>query len=60
MSSQGMQDHFGAKSANWQAGMWLPTSFPISLTEPWKEVETSCHGWSADTTRESVLGQADA
>ena len=35
VSSQGMQNHFGAKSANWLAG-WLAsftglsTSFPIS------------------------------
>ena len=48
VSSQGMQDRFGAKSANWLAG-WpcgLSTSFLISWTaKPCNEVETFSERW---------------
>ena len=56
MSSQGIQDHFGAKSANWLASWlagWLAgwlcglsTSFPVSSTQGGQnEVETFCERW---------------
>ena len=53
LSSQGMQDHFGAKFANWLPG-WLAIGI-INLVSnfirpsrvaPWNEVETFCHEWS--------------
>ena len=54
MSSQGMQYHFGAKSANWLAGyriVNLASNFlDPTWAEPWNEVETCCHEWSADAT----------
>ena len=53
VSSQGMQDHFGAKSGNWLAGQLtigivnLVSNFiRPSWVEPWNEVETACHEWS--------------
>ena len=51
-TSQGMQDYFGAKSANWLAWLSeLPTSFPVSSTryqEPWNEDETESLHCRAD------------
>ena len=49
MSSQGMQDHFGAKSANWQA-MYrnCQPRFQVletSQAEPCNEVETFSERW---------------
>ena len=50
LSSQEMQDHFGAKSANWLTN-WLTDQltnyrtyqphFQIHLVEPWNEVVTN-------------------
>ena len=47
-----MQDHFGAKSANWLAS-WLAIGIvnrtsnllKPSRAEPWNEVDTSCYEW---------------
>ena len=57
-----MQDHFGAKSANWLAGKLRIVSLVSNFlnrrqAEPWNEVETSCQEWSADAAlNQSILG----
>ena len=59
VSSQGIQDHFGAKSANWLAIQIvnLVSNFVNPRRAgPWNEVETSCHEWSADVVNSSNKG----
>ena len=55
VSSQEMQDHFGAKCANWLA-MWLSISFPISLTQGGQNLGTRLRrlvtsGWKSKFRR---------
>ena len=53
VSSQRMQDHFGAKSADWLAS-WLAIGIVNLVSNfikpsqegPWNDVRTSCHEWS--------------
>ena len=56
VSSQGMQDHLGAKSGNWSAG-WivnLVSNFPIlSWAKPWNEDETSS-AWEVEIKLERL------
>ena len=54
-SSQGMQDHFGAKSANWLAGQLaigivnlLFNFIKSRYEEPWNEDETGSLAFRAD------------